>query len=369
MPCLNSDLDLTLTSTAPIALHAQLHCAGGELLALVGPSGSGKSTLLRLIAGLARPAQGHIQFGSACWFDSAKGVHLSPQRRRVGFVPQHYGLFPHMTALGNVMAGLHDVSAKEREARARRWMQKVHLHGLEKRRPAELSGGQQQRVALARALVREPSILLLDEPFSAVDRVTSEILYLELAELKRELALPIIMVTHDLNEALLLADRMTLLAQGRTLQSGVPRAVMAKPVSEIAARQLGIRNIFDATVLRHDPGAGFSWVRSGDTELACPLAAGVPVGSKLRWMIPTNGVRLGNLVNGGLPASNNTMRVTILNVLQLGDQARITAQLPGVDAPLSLQVSLQLAEALGLRPGIDTDVVLREEQLHVFPPD
>jgi len=115
----------------------------------------------------------------------------------------------------------------ERSARARTWFAKVHLEGLEARRPAELSGGQQQRVALARALAREPSILLLDEPFSAVDRATRETLYLDLVELKRELAVPVVMVTHDLNEALLLADRMTLLSQGRTLQSGPPRDIMA----------------------------------------------------------------------------------------------------------------------------------------------
>jgi len=368
MNCPGSDLSVKLRQAAPIPLDADIACPGGELLAMVGPSGSGKSTLLRAIAGLYRPLEGRIVCGDVCWFDHAKGIHLTPQQRHVGFVPQHYGLFPHMTALDNVIAGLSHLPAQLREERAGSWLAKVHLAGLERRRPAELSGGQQQRVALARALAREPAVLLLDEPFSAVDRATRETLYVELAELKRDLALPIIMVTHDLNEALLLADRMTLLAHGRTLQSGQPRQVIAQPVSETAARLVGVRNLFDGEVLRHDQAAGLTWLKVGDWEIAGRLAQGWAPGSRVRWMIPGSGVRLRSLARGDLSDGINRLRIVIKSVLPLGDDCRITAQLPGIDPPLNLQIPLRLAQELSLKPGSSTDVMLRDRQLHILPP-
>ena len=362
----NSDFRLTVRQSAPIPLDAHLQCKGGELLALVGPSGSGKSTLLRTIAGLSRPVSGHIGCGNACWFDSERGVHLPPQRRHIGYVPQHYGLFPHLTALDNVMAGLGHLPPDEREPQARIWLERVHLAGLEGRRPAELSGGQQQRVALVRALARDPAILLLDEPFSAVDRATRETLYLELAELKRQLAIPAIMVTHDLNEALLLADQMTLLAHGRTLQSGPPCDVLARPVNEAAARLVGIRNLFDGEILHHDTDAGITWLRTGELTLGSTLTTRWPVGHCVRWMIPNNGVRLRAIARSDLPASHNRVRITVQTVLMLGDEARVVASLPGITEALHLQIPARLISELRLQPGASTDVVLRVDRLHIM---
>ena len=366
MNCPGSDFTLTVRQGAPIPLDADITCRGGELLALVGPSGSGKSTLLRAIAGLYRPLEGRIVCGDVCWFDHAKGIHLTPQQRHVGFVPQHYGLFPHMTALDNVVAGLSHLPAQVREQRAGSWLAKVHLTGLERRRPAELSGGQQQRVALARALAREPAVLLLDEPFSAVDRATRETLYIELAELKRELALPIIMVTHDLNEALLLADRMTLLSRGHTLQSGSPRQVLAQPISETAARLVGVRNLFDGEVLRHDKAAGLTWLKAGESEIAGKLAEAWAPGSRVRWMVAGSGVRLRSVARGDLPDGVNRLRIMVKSVLPLGDDCRVTALLPGIDDPLHIQIPLRLAQELSLKPGTLTDAVLRDRQLHIL---
>ena len=362
-----TDFSLAVRQQTPILIDAELSCPGGALLALVGASGSGKSTLLRMIAGLARPASGHIACGSVRWFDHAQGVHLSAQARRVGFVPQHFGLFPHMSALGNVAAGLSHLPHGARAPRAQAWLAKVHLAGLEARRPAELSGGQQQRVALARALAREPAILLLDEPFSAVDRATRETLYLELAELKRELALPIVMVTHDLGEALLLADRLTLLVHGCTLQSGVPREVVARPLNEAAARQVGVRNLYDGDIVRHDEASGLTWLRAGALQLACPLASRWPPGSRVRWMVPNSGVRLRAIAHADLPASPNRVRLLVRSVLRLGDEARITAGLPGLAEPLHLQVPAKLVDELRLLPGSATEAVLREHSLHILP--
>ena len=366
MTCPSSDFSLTVRQDVPIALDVTLHCKGGELLVLVGPSGSGKSTLLRMIAGLSRPAVGRIDCGATCWFDAQTGTHLSPQQRRVGYVPQHYGLFPHMTALDNVMAGLAHLPRDERVRQAETWLGRVHLQGLEGRRPAALSGGQQQRVAIARALARDPAILLLDEPFSAVDRATRETLYVELAELKRLLAIPAIMVTHDLNEELLLADRMTLLAHGQTLQSGPPREVMARPVNEAAARQVGIRNIFDGRVLRHDSAAGVTWLRAGSSTLASPLATAWPAGAAVRWMVGNGGVRLKAVAPDEGANTTNRLRVTVQTVLTLGDDVRVTASIEGIDGALHVQPPHRYVAALDLRPGTTTDVVLRPDDVHIL---
>ena len=224
-------------------------------------------------------------------------------------------------------------------------------------------------MALARALAREPVVLLLDEPFSAVDRTTRETLYLELAQLKRQLAIPAIMVTHDLNEALLLGDRMVLLSQGRTLQSGPPRDVMAHPVNEAAARLIGVRNIFDGHIVRHDPGAGVTWLQAGAQPLACTLNAQWPPGSQVRWMVHSHGVRLRSLSRGDLPAGHNPAQLTIDSLLVLGDEARITASWPGLSGPLHLQAPLRLVQTLRLQPQASTDAVLREAHIHILPPD
>src|SRR5688572_18103968 len=249
-------LHARLAQTSPIPLDVDLHCEPYETLALVGPSGSGKSTILRAIAGLTRIGAGEIECNGVRWLDTARGIALPPRERRVGFVFQHYGLFPHLSALANVMESLVHLTPVERERRARDLLERVHLGGLEKRLPATLSGGQQQRVAVARALARDPNVLLLDEPFSAVDRATRERLYTELAELRRGLSVPVILVTHDLDEALMLADRMSVLYRGRTVQTGVPFDVVAKPASAQVAQLVGLKNVFRAGVVAHDSTAG-----------------------------------------------------------------------------------------------------------------
>jgi len=228
---MSEGLRVTIEQSEPIPLSAQFACAPDELLALVGPSGSGKSTILRTIAGLYRPASGKIQCNGDVWFDSSADIAVPPYRRSVGFVFQSYALFPHMSALDNVRAALTHRPAQERVERARALLRLVHLDGLEGRRPAALSGGQQQRVAVARALARDPSVLLLDEPFSAVDRRTRRNLHRELRELRATVSMPIVLVTHDLDEAADLADNLCVLDRGETLQTGPAAEVLSAPAS------------------------------------------------------------------------------------------------------------------------------------------
>ena len=174
-----------VSAPAPVPLDAEFTCRTGELLALVGPSGSGKTSLLRCIAGLRRPRAGLVRCKGLTWFASDRAINLPPQKRRVGLVFQQYALFPHLSARDNVASALRHLPANARNARAEALLETVHLAGLEAHKPRELSGGQQQRVALARALARDPAVLLLDEPFSAVDQVTRRKLQSELAQLRK----------------------------------------------------------------------------------------------------------------------------------------------------------------------------------------
>jgi molybdate transport system ATP-binding protein len=199
---------------------------------LDGPSGAGKTTILRTVAGLYRPRLGHVQCGQEVWLDTETSVDLPPHRRRAGMVFQSYALFPHMTALANVMAALGHRPRGEREARARKLLRLVNIEGLEERKPATLSGGQQQRVAVARALARDPAVLLLDEPFSAVDRHQRRRLQRELQDLRTQLKIPILLVTHDLDEAAALADRLCVIDQGETLQTGRAADLLAAPAND-----------------------------------------------------------------------------------------------------------------------------------------
>lgn len=227
-----SGLHVRLRQTEPIPLEIEFSCGPGELLVLVGPSGAGKSTLLRAICGLYKPRHGYVETAGQVWLDTTRAIDLPPHRRRAGLVFQAYALFPHLSALDNVVTALGHLPRGERLGRARVLLEAMHLAGLESRKPAELSGGQQQRVALARALARDPLALLLDEPFSAVDRRTRRNLYEELESLRRGVQIPIVLVTHDLDEAARLADRLVVLDRGELLQVGTPAEIKAMPTSQ-----------------------------------------------------------------------------------------------------------------------------------------
>ena len=215
-----------------------------ELLVLYGHSGAGKTITLRTIAGLARPEAGKIEIGGRRVFDAAAGVDLPPQERRAGYVVQEVGLFPHLTVERNVLIGVDDNG----QANAR-WSQlrdALHLDGLDARRPHELSGGQQQRVALARSLVRPVDVLLLDEPFSALDEALRADLRAELKRLQRDFSIPIVFVTHDLREAHLLADSVAVIDAGRVLQLAARDEVFRHPSTRRVAELTGVRNLYEA---------------------------------------------------------------------------------------------------------------------------
>ena len=223
----------------PVVNHVSLEIADGEFFVLLGPSGSGKSTVLRMIAGLIAVDEGRV------WLHGRDVTHLPPQQRGAGFVFQHYALFRHMTVADNVEFGLRIRKAPATERRQKRdeLLELVGLAGLGERMPSQLSGGQQQRVALARALAHRPAVLLLDEPFGALDAKIRTDLRRALRAIQRELAITTIFVTHDQEEALELADRIGVMNFGRLLEYGPPDELYQRPQTEFVATFLGTANL------------------------------------------------------------------------------------------------------------------------------
>ncbi len=223
--------------------------SGDELVVLFGPSGCGKSLTLQAIAGLRTPDSGRIVLpGERIAFDAEARVNMAPQARGVGYVVQNLALFPHMTARQNIEFGLAHLPKARRSERTLALVDLLSLQGLEGRRPAQLSGGQQQRVALARALAAEPSLLLLDEPFSALDASLRGVLRRELASLQKRLGVTVVFVTHDLAEAYSLADRIVVYDAGRVLQQGSRADVLSRPTSRRVAELTEVRNIIPGQV-------------------------------------------------------------------------------------------------------------------------
>jgi len=363
---MDKGLEARLRNTVAIALDAELACAPGELLALAGPSGSGKSTILRSIAGLFHPTNGYVRIGGELWYAPDQGIDLKPRERHVGFVFQSYALFPHLTALANVMEALSHEPRAEREQRARRLLARVHLAGLEDRKPAMLSGGEQQRVAVARALAREPKVLLLDEPFSAVDRYTRERLYTELAELRRELDMPVVLVTHDLDEAVMLADRMTILHRGHTLQSGPPLEVISHPQDATVARLVGLKNIFAGEIAEHRSET--TLIRWRNRLVEARLQPAFPPGTQVAWVVPSAAVRLHLLAHPIRSENQNPVDGIVVSMVTLGDNMVVTLHIDGDAAlPLTFSLPIHVARRNGVSDRKTVRASLLTEGIHLMP--
>lgn len=357
-------LDVALQNTSPMRLDASFDCSPGELVALVGPSGSGKTSLLRAVAGLlrSRTLRGRVSVGDDAWFDSERSIDLAPQRRHSGLVFQHYALFPHLSALSNVSLAAGPALPP---GRIRELFERLGLAGLEGRRPAQLSGGQQQRVALARALAREPRVLLLDEPFSAVDASARQALYRELAALRETLSTPMVLVTHDLGEARRLADRVVILDAGKTLQTGTPAHVFASPRNARVAELMGIHNHFRGRFFKQEPGWGrLQWGGDATVALRVQDKNRIPDGASVTWVIA--GERIDLLPDG--ERDGNTLRCQILELLALGETSLCTLepeQLPGERVTLNLSTA-QL-RALDAGAGRWLRLAIAPEAVHIMP--
>jgi molybdate transport system ATP-binding protein len=227
--------------------------AGGGVAVLFGPSGAGKTLTLQCLAGLMTPNAGRIVVDGRVLFDSASGVNVPAQARRVGYVFQGYALFPHLTVAQNVGFGLRDLPPARRAEKTARVLEQLGLGDLDQRYPRELSGGQRQRVALGRALAIDPAMLLLDEPLSALDAPLRRALRDELRALLRTVGTAAVVVTHDFTEAYRLGDRIVVYDAGRVVQSAARSELLWQPASESVARIMGIRNVLHGTVVKATP--------------------------------------------------------------------------------------------------------------------
>jgi molybdate transport system ATP-binding protein len=202
-------------------LEAELEVKEEDFLVVFGPSGSGKTTLLRMIAGLEKPDEGYIEVKGKVWFDAKRGINLPPQKRDVGFVFQDYALFPNMSVFENIAFGM----KKKDKDKIMELLRTAGMENLANRKPASLSGGQKQRVALLRAMAREPSILLLDEPLSALDHQTAQVFREEIKNFHKNYRITTIMVSHNKEDAFKLANRVMYLLEGKVLAEGTPKEV------------------------------------------------------------------------------------------------------------------------------------------------
>ncbi len=226
--------------------------AGNELVVLFGRSGCGKTTTLQCIAGLLEPNGGKITVNGKVYFDCHKRINLPVQQRSLGYVFQNYALFPHMDVKKNIAYGLKGLSKDEKRTRVQEMLHLLHIEGLEDNYPAQLSGGQKQRVALARALAPKPDILLLDEPFSALDMVVRMKLREMIRQIQRELNITILFITHNHVEAFTIADKVIIFHNGSVQQTGTPEEVFYHPNNSHVAELVGLSNIFEDAIVHED---------------------------------------------------------------------------------------------------------------------
>ncbi|NUA29943.1 ABC transporter ATP-binding protein [Cupriavidus basilensis] len=364
-------LDVEITQAQPMPLAGAFRCEPKELLALVGPSGAGKTSMLRVLAGLMRPEQARVAVGGEVWCDTARGVFLPPQRRHVGLVFQNYALMPHLSAQENVALSLLHLPRADRAAQARHWLEHMRLTPEQQsRRPAKLSGGQQQRVAVARALAREPRLLLLDEPFSAVDQMNRQGLYQLLADLRRELAIPIVLVTHDLQEARMLADRLVVMDAGQVLQQGTPDTIHRAPRNARVADLVGIRNRFHGQWVGASEQAGYGllrWLSNGSDAATAPLLrvrdkGRIPPGQPVSWVIPGDGIAL----MAGPPQGAGEFRAEVTEARHLGEITLATLSLAAVPGA-QLLLTLSGPQRAHFTAGATLGVKLNLDLIHVMP--
>jgi len=291
-------------------LDVSFSISDGAFACLVGPSGCGKTTLLRILAGLETPSSGQVTLSGA------DVTRLSPALRSIGVVFQSYALFPNLTAAGNIAFGLHgkDWPQSRKRARIEEVLSLVGLSGLEKRKPVQLSGGQQQRVALARALAPQPRFLLLDEPFSALDPHVRGVLRSELKDIQRQTGVTTVMVTHDQEEALALADLVVVLRAGRLEQTGSPRQILEQPATPFVADFVANMNIIKARAESNER------ISIGATVIA-GVYHGLPTGAALSVAVAQGKTRL---TDPALPAA---CPARVRAVEFAGRQMRIIARL------------------------------------------
>jgi putative spermidine/putrescine transport system ATP-binding protein len=337
--------------SGPVLDGVDLAVATGEFVSLLGPSGCGKTTLLRIIAGLTAADSGSVTL------DGAEIARLPPHKRDVGVVFQSYALFPHLTVAENIAFGLRAKGAGAAETRetVSRFLDLIHMTSMADRSVKALSGGQQQRVAVARALATKPKLLLLDEPFSALDRKLRETMQIELRRLLRELGITAIFVTHDQDEALIMSDRIAVMNRGQIEQFDTPGTIYARPATAFALEFVGLSTRIAGVVSAYDP-QGFVTVK---TPLGVLRGRGrFEVGSKVLLGVRPERISFGS--DGGA----NLISPTLSDIVFQG--ARVQAHFNSPDErPVMIETSSALPA--GLAPGAQAPLSFAVEDTIAYP--
>ncbi|QUX92737.1 putative 2-aminoethylphosphonate ABC transporter ATP-binding protein [Marinomonas sp. A3A] len=331
--------------------NVSLNIAEGEFVCFLGPSGCGKTSLLRIVAGLDTPTSGRI-------FQAGRDItHAPVNHRDFGIVFQSYALFPNLSVADNIAYGLvsQKVSTNERRARVTELLATVGLSGSEGKYPAQLSGGQQQRVALARALATSPGLLLLDEPLSALDARVRAHLRQEIKQLQEKLGVTTIMVTHDQEEALTMADQIVVMNQGVIEQIGTPQEIYANPISPFVAEFVGEMNFLSAKV------SGVGQMQSGNLTLHCDSSSTLPIGQAAQLAIRPEDVRFQADNSAG-----NILNARVLNLEFLGSRVRSSLKLEDHERPIIADISMNEMSRLNLVLGQNIVCQFPHDRLHIF---
>ncbi|MBV9210028.1 MAG: ATP-binding cassette domain-containing protein [Acidobacteria bacterium] len=339
-----------------------------QITILFGPSGSGKTTTIKSIAGIIRPDAGHISINGHTLFDSELKINRPIRSRKVGLVFQNLALFPHMTALANVEFATNAQAKHERRERALELMERLRIAHTASRRPHEISGGEAQRVALARALASKPRLLLLDEPLSAIDEAVKQDIIADLKMINRELHLPIIYVTHNRDEAVMLGHYLIAYEKGRITATGEPAEIFSGPVTASVARLTGVENVFDGEVLHRNSEAGTMTVlvkdESGESELEIPLAKESP-GGRVRVAIRSGDILLATEELRSTSARN----ILSGEIRRIEERSNLVLVRVNSGVTWAVSVTAQAVRELGLAPGEKIWLAIKTHSCHLLEAD
>jgi len=358
-------------------LEADWQIEEGQVLVLFGPSGAGKTTTLRAIAGLIRPEEGRVELGGRVVYDSAADISVPVHGRQVGYLTQQYHLFPHLSVTQNIAYGLSKRRQPDARATVQQLVRRLRLDGLEDRRTWQLSGGQQQRVALARALATSPQMLLLDEPFASLDAELRRVLRGELRAMLVESPIPVLLVTHDREEALALGDAVEVIDDGTIVDRGEPLRVLGQPGRGRVARLAGVENLLAMTVESRNPQDGTMICAGGGIRLEIPLDA-APAGHN-DAPEQTRNILVGIRSSDIILASEEPRGTSARNRLA-GTVTSVEPRPPGYEVtidcgvPLRTQVTGAAMSEMGIIPGQSIWAVFKASscflvQEDVLPPE
>lgn len=365
-----------LESSEPAALSVRISrqqsgsfCLDAEFIALpgfnilFGASGSGKTTVLDSVAGLTRPDTGRIALGDRVFFDSQQGIDVPVGKRKVGYLVQNLALFPHLTIEQNVQYGLARMGKKSRRERTAQILESFQIAHLARRKPGEVSGGERQRAALARSLVIDPTVLLLDEPLSALDTTTKSKIIDDLRAWNARHAIPIIYVTHATREAYALGDHMVVLESGRVLAQGTPNDVLASPKQETVANLAGFENVFDAavTAVNEEYGTMLCRPQGSEIEIEVPLARAIR-GQPVRIAIRAGDIMLATEHPSAISA-RNVFAGRIVSLDRMGATVIIVVDAGG--ARFEAHLTPKAVEELRLEPARQVWLVVKTYSCHL----